>query len=240
MRHAAPHISVRSMIPRAAAVAAIAEFAAAAALSGPLPSARAAAICAASSTPSAATTTTTTPAAAPADASPDAAAPTQAPIQAEVIPPGDIPDSQAFVTYRSAAGGYSVAMPEGWARTESGANASFSDKLHGFSVAIECAAATPTVESVTANEIAKLGQTEGAFELVGVRAVTLPAGPAILIQYRADSQPDEVTGRQHRLDADRYEIWKDGTLAIVTLAVPSGSDNVDVSKKVSESFAWTP
>ena len=45
-----------------------------------------------------------------------AAVPTQAAAEQEVNPPGDIPDNQAFVPYTSSSGGYTISMPEGWAR----------------------------------------------------------------------------------------------------------------------------
>ena len=41
-------------------------------------------------------------------------------LAAEKNPPGDIPDDQVFVAYTSRAGGYSLKVPEGWARTEKG------------------------------------------------------------------------------------------------------------------------
>src|ERR1700686_3306655 len=37
----------------------------------------------------------------------------------------DIPDSQTFVSYSASPGGYSLDVPEGWARTTSGANVNF-------------------------------------------------------------------------------------------------------------------
>jgi hypothetical protein len=48
-----------------------------------------------------------------------------------------------------------------------------------------------------------------------------------------------VTGKQYRLDVDRYELFKNGKVAAISLAVPAGSDNVDVSNLVSRSFQWT-
>jgi len=158
---------------------------------------------------------------------------------AEQNPAGDIPDNQAFVRYASAAGGYSIEMPEGWARKENGSGVSFTDKLHEFSVAIACATAAPTVESATATDIPDLAKSAGAFALGSVTAISLPAGPAVKITYQANSQPDDVTGKQHRLEHDRYELFKDGRLAIITLAAPAGSDNVDVSNQVASSFQWT-
>lgn len=179
----------------------------------------------------AASTAATTPVAAP--------VPTEAAIAPEVNPPGDIPDNQAFVTYTSPTGDYSVTMPEGWARQEAGADVTFVDKLHQFSVEITCAGAAPTVDSATAQDAASLAARLPAFELVDVTRIDLPAGPAVLIRYRTNSAADEVTGKQIRLDVDRYEIYKDGRLAAVSLAAPAGSDNVDVSDQVARSFQWT-
>ncbi len=43
---------------------------------------------------------------------------TESAVAPEINPPGDIPDSQAFVRFTSPAGGYSLEVPEGWARSE--------------------------------------------------------------------------------------------------------------------------
>src|ERR1700694_2356688 len=45
---------------------------------------------------------------------------TETAVAPEVNPPGDIPDTQAFVKYSNAAGGYQVEVPAGWARTAAG------------------------------------------------------------------------------------------------------------------------
>lgn len=183
-----------------------------------------------------ATTTTTTPGSTPAG---NVAIPTEAAAQPEQNPAGDIPDTQAFVSYTSKAGGYSITMPEGWARQEAGTNVTFSDgKLHQFGVEIGCEKSAPTVDSAKSEATGNLNSTIPAFELVKITSIKLPAGPAILIQYRANSAPDAVTGKQHRIDVDRYEIFKDGKLAVISIASPAGSDNVDVSRQVSESFRW--
>lgn len=165
--------------------------------------------------------------------------PTVAPAETEQNPPGDIPDTQQFVTYTSAAGGYHISMPEGWARQEQGARVVFSDKLHRFSVDVVCAESAPTVDSATAADTATLSQSVSAFALVGVTPIDLPSGPAILVRYQMNSTPDDVTRKIYRLDVDRYEIYANGRLAIIQLAVPAGSDNVDVSNQVSQSFTWT-
>jgi hypothetical protein len=153
-------------------------------------------------------------------------------------PPGDIPDNQVFVSYHSDAGGYSLDVPEGWARNESGPNVSFVDKLDSISVDITSSASAPTTDSVTANELPQLAKQTQAFENVEVKAVDLPSGKAVRIRYRADSAPDSVTGKKVRLEIDRYELFKDGKVAAISLSAPAGSDNVDVWNQISSSFKW--
>ena len=67
----------------------------------------------------------------------------QQPIAAEKNPPGDIPDNQAFVAFKSALG-VSVKVPEGWARRELPGGVSFSDKYNELQVAVWQHAVAPT------------------------------------------------------------------------------------------------
>jgi hypothetical protein len=164
--------------------------------------------------------------------------PTQAAAEVENNPPGDIPDNQVFVSYHSDAGGYSLDVPEGWARSETGPNVSFVDKLDSIKVDITSGSAAPTVQSATDSDVPQLEQQVEAFEKVAIDAVDLPAGQAVRIRYRANSAPDSVTGKKVRLEVDRYELFKDGKLAAISLAAPAGSDNVDVWKQISSSFKW--
>jgi hypothetical protein len=172
--------------------------------------------------------------------SPDASSQPPGAVEPEKNPPGDIPDDQAFVAYHSDAGGYTVDVPEGWARTESGPNVSFVDKLDSIAVEITAGAEAPTVASVEANDVPLLQTQVEAFEKVMVKAIDLPAGKAVLIRYRANSAPDAVTGKKVRLEIDRFELFKDGKVAVIYLSAPAGSDNVDVWNQISSSFKWTP
>jgi hypothetical protein len=52
-------------------------------------------------------------------------------LAAEKNPPGDIPDDQVFVSYTSSASGFSLKVPEGWARSERGSDVQFIDKFDG-------------------------------------------------------------------------------------------------------------
>jgi hypothetical protein len=161
-------------------------------------------------------------------------------VEQEKNPPGDIPDNQVFVSYHSNTGGYSLDVPEGWARKESGPNVSLVDKLNSISVDITTSASAPTVDSVTASDLPRLAGQVEAFEKVEVKALDLPAGKAVRIRYRANSAPDSVTGKKVRLEIDRYELSKDGKVAAISLSAPAGADNVDVWNQISSSFKWTP
>ena len=155
---------------------------------------------------------------------------------ADVSPPGDIPDNQAFVTYRGA--GFSLKTPEGWVRTGSRSSVTFADKYNRIAVEIRAAAA-PTIASATHQQVPQLAKTVKGFAAGTVTSVARASGRAILITYRATSAPSAVTGKRVVNDVERYEFWRGGKLATLTLQAPHGSDNVDPWKLVTDSFRWT-
>jgi hypothetical protein len=155
----------------------------------------------------------------------------------ESPPPGDIPDTTVYVAYRPASGQYEVKVPEGWARTVSAGAVSFTDKLNSITIQTVRAAA-PTAASARTAEVPQIQGSLHAFSLVGIAAVNRSAGTAVLIRYSADSQPDPVTGKVFTNAVERYEFYRNGTEAVVTLAGPAGADNVDPWRKVTDSFRW--
>jgi hypothetical protein len=155
----------------------------------------------------------------------------------DVAVPGDIPDNQAYVAYRSAAGGFHLSVPEGWARSES-STTTFSDKFSSISVQIASAPVPPSVASAQASDVAALATSVPCFEAGKVSQVARTSGAAVMITYRADSPPDPVTGKVVLQDVERYEFWQSGKQATVTLSSPKGSDNVDPWRKVTDSFGW--
>ena len=168
-----------------------------------------------------------------------AAAPASAgAVATESPPPGDIPDSTAYVAYRPASGQYELKVPEGWARTSSATAASFTDKLNSITVQLAQVAAAPTVASARATEVHQIQAAGPRVTLADVGTVTRSAGTVVVIRYSADSQPDPVTGKVYRNSIERYEYFRNGTEAIVTLTAPSGADNVDPWRKVTDSFRW--
>lgn len=161
----------------------------------------------------------------------------QRPIGAEKHPPGDIPDSQAFVTFRSPLG-FSVKVPEGWARRDLQDGVRFSDKFNELQVVIQPMAAAPTMGSLKSHEVAALEHLPQAVRVASVKSQILPAGQAFVVLYGANSAPNAVTNKAIRLDNARYYLWKGGRLATLTVSAPAGADNADQWQLMARSFAW--
>ena len=165
-------------------------------------------------------------------------APSPASSAADANTSGDIPDSQAYVAFSPASGGYSVKVPEGWARTADASSVTFSSHFDSIRVVTQQAPQAPTVTSATSAELPALRSGTPGFVLRDVTSVHRSAGDAVLIRYTAQSQTDPVTGRSVKLDVERYEFWRAGVQSTLTLADPAGSDNTDPWHTVTDSFTW--
>jgi len=193
---------------------------------------------AATSTPAGQPSTPAEQPATPAE-QPVAATP-ETPVHPEKNPPGDIPDTQVFITYKSSAGMYSLKAPEGWARTESGTDVKFVDKFDGEQVAVTMTQKAPTLESVKTEQLAALEKNGRAVKVTKVESMKMPGGlTAIAVSYTSNSDPDPVTNKQIRLENVTYYYYMPGMLAALTLWAPLGADNVDQWKLISESFKWS-
>ena len=159
------------------------------------------------------------------------------PVPAEKNPPGDIPDTQVFIDYASPEG-FTMKVPEGWARTDRPDGASFVDKLDGVVLTVANADSAPTVEAARKTYVPDLEKAERAVKVSAIRPVKLPAGPAIRIVYTSNSEPNQVTDKQVRLENERYLYFRDGKLVTLELYAPKGADNVDQWQLMSQSFEW--
>jgi hypothetical protein len=147
--------------------------------------------------------------------------PTVNPNGPEVSPAGDIPDNQAYVAYSPPGAGYSVKVPEGWARTTAGSVTSFTDKLNSIQMqTLPAAPKLPAGGKVT--------------------TVARAAGKALRVTYEARSPADPVTGRSHTNAVERYLFSHDARTIVLTLSGPKGADNVDPWKIVTDSLRYTP
>jgi hypothetical protein len=139
-----------------------------------------------------------------------------------------------FVTYNGP--GYHLKHPEGWSQSTTPGGVTFTDKFNSVRVETHSAATAPTAASFRATELPAL--RAACVEVRSVTTVTRPAGTALLVTYRADAPPDPVTGKVVRDDVERYELWHNGTEAILTLSGAVGADNVDPWRTVTNSFGW--
>src|SRR5689334_18960777 len=155
----------------------------------------------------------------------------------EKNPPGDIPDTQVFIDYASPEG-FTLKVPEGWARTDRPEGTSFVDKLDGVVLTVAKASSPPTVETARKTYVPELEKAERAVKVSAIRPVKLPAGPAIRIVYTSNSEPNQVTNKQVRLENERYLYFKDGKLVTLELYAPKGADNVDQWQLMSKSLQW--
>ncbi|HSV65043.1 MAG TPA: hypothetical protein VLJ59_03920 [Mycobacteriales bacterium] len=202
--------------------------------------------------PDAGTATATPPAT---TASVGTAVPSGSPVPVESNPPGDIPDSVAYLPWTSADRRVTVTHPEGWAQRTVPGGARFSDKLNAVAVTVRPGALpslaqargsapglaeSGTAESGTAESGTAGSGTAGsgrAFELRAVEAVRLPAGPAVRVTWRVNSTPDEVTGKVYRDEVVTYLVGAPGgRLVRLDLSGPVGADNVDPYRIMSESL----
>jgi hypothetical protein len=163
--------------------------------------------------------------------------PTQQAIEPEQSPPGDIPDEQLFVPYQSPLG-FTIEIPEGWAKTENNNAVKFEDKYNIIDISVSDVTAAPTSQSVEGDIIPALVATDRAIEVSKISDVSLPGGAAVRIDYASNSDPNPVTNKQIRLEDNQYLFFKDGKLVTVNFAAPFGADNVDAWKQMAESFKW--
>lgn len=149
---------------------------------------------------------------------------------------GDIPDTQAFVRYANPAG-YSLEVPEGWARTVRGGTIRFEAKFNSVTILLQKAPAAPSVASVQATEVKAL-QKKSSVKIKAIKAVKLSSGSAILVSYDSQSEANAVTSQKVALENDLYVLYRNGQQALLTLSAPKGADNVDAWRRMANSFKW--
>jgi len=152
-------------------------------------------------------------------------------------PAGDIPDNQVFVDYASPRG-FALKVPEGWARKDLPDGAVFADKYGRIAVTETHTETALDAASARQMLIPELEKSAHAVTVTKVKPVKLPAGPAVLVSYGSNSDPNPVTNKAVRLENDRYYFWKDGQLVALNFSAPAGADNVDQWDMMAKSFRW--
>ncbi|MGW4758261.1 hypothetical protein [Streptomyces chartreusis] len=161
-----------------------------------------------------------------------------APAVTESNPPGDIPDNQVYVPFSPTQGGFSVKVPEGWARSRQGQATVFTDKLNSVTVQTASASAAPSVQSVTSTVIPQLRSREPQVSQAKAAVVKRHSGDVVRLTYQRDSAKNPVTGKVVRDAVERYAFYRSGHEVDVTLSGPVNADNVDPWRIISDSFTW--
>ena len=157
----------------------------------------------------------------------------------ETTPPGDIPDTQAFVAYKPPSGGFVVKVPEGWARQTKAGVTTFASNLNSVAVQGTPAKGQITPAQARTTLVPQLAKSVPGFRLVRVDTLPRPAGTALHLVYQSSSTPNQVTGKRTVQTVERYIFFKNGREAILTLTGAKGADNVDPWKTVSSSLRWS-
>jgi hypothetical protein len=78
------------------------------------------------------------------------------PNQHETLPPGDIPDTIAYVPYTVPGAGLTVSTPEGWSRSNTRGAVKFTDKLNAIQLFTAPASGPVSTASAKSNEVPKI------------------------------------------------------------------------------------
>lgn len=151
-------------------------------------------------------------------------------------PPGDIPDTQQFVTYASPQG-YRVLFPEGWSRSAVPGGVTFVWHFDGEQLSAYRSASQPAA-SASDPAVAALLHEFGNAHAAKVYRQKLPGGYAVVVRFTSRSQADAVSGRRIRLENQSYLFHRGNQTVALGLWAPAGSDNVDQWRRISRSFRW--
>ena len=191
--------------------------------------------CGSSAPKTSSASTSTSPGTGSASSAPGGAANSGTPAPVETNPPGDIPDTVAYVVWTSADGKTSFVHPEGWTQTTASGGVMFSDKLNSITVT-SAPGALPTVADAQSQVEPTLGGPGRATKVVRTETATLSAGPAVRITWQVNSLPDAVTGKIYRDEVITYLVGNGGRVVRMDLSGAIGSDNVDPYRKMSQSL----
>lgn len=134
---------------------------------------------------------------------------------------------------------YSIKVPADWEREEKGTMVSFANGLNGVRVAISKADSTPTIVSITQDQVPMIKHLGHKVQVASVKSASMPNGMhSVYVVYTADSDP--VARKATRLNQVTYYYYMSGKLAAVTVWSPVGAGNVNLWKQIAGSFQWMP
>jgi len=149
---------------------------------------------------------------------------------------GTIIADQTFSSYSSASGNYDVQFPDGWTTQANGSNVRFTHAWSGLQVEITQTNAPFTLDAIKAGPVADLMRTGRAVTVRSVAAVTAKSGQAVLVTYECNAEPQ--SGKQIRIENQRYYFYSNGSIAAMTLWAPVGANNWKIWAQMADTFEW--
>ncbi len=128
-------------------------------------------------------------------------------------------------------------MPEGWARRDAGDTTSFQGKYDVVAATVAQISQPLDMNYAKQTLVAEI-QKGHAVTIGKISLEKLSSGEAVKIAYSENSEPNAVTGKQIRMESERFYFAKDGKLVSLYFSAPLGSDNVDQWNLMSASFHW--
>ena len=81
-------------------------------------------------------------------------------------------------------------------------------------------------------------RTTPSLTFTAPQPIQIGSATAVKAKYTTKSAPNPVTGKRVTLMVDRYELARNGRVAVVDLGTPVGVDNVDAYRMMIQSFTW--
>ena len=158
----------------------------------------------------------------------------------EVSPPGDIPDNQAYVAYSPPGAGYSVKVPEGWARSTRGRRRDVHRQAQLDPHGVGARRRRRRPSRASERELPQLAKSVDGFQPAGVTIVKRTAGPAVRDHLPRAAPPDPVTGKtRHRRGRALRLLPQRQARSCSRSSGPKGADNVDPWRLVTDSLRWS-
>ena len=178
----------------------------------------------------------------PTDTAAVQAPPTPAQRRNKLLPPSKTRPG-IFLTRRPlcrtpAPGGYTLEVPEGWARSADAGECALREQARRPVGDDQRRDSCPNRRECARSPGRGADRGRARDDVSSVDDVTLPAGAPCWSRARRNSNPDAVTNKQVRLEQNIYLLFNDGKLATLTLWAPLGADNVDQWQRIATSFRW--
>ena len=165
----------------------------------------------------------------PSVASTTAAAPTGPP--GAFVPPG-------FIAFIPPTHLFTVMVPAGWSRVDATASTTFSDQVDAIQIEQQSAAVPPSPETVRLHDLPVLGAASANYLTAAVSVVHRRAGPAVSTTYQTVAPHSLVDPKASVEVVERYQFWRNGQEAILTLSGPAGFDNTTLWRTITDSLQW--